>query len=175
MKNAEILDPTRREVDEALKSIQHAEDPFFASLEADFMSFLRDSKDPDFIREYREEVRLKTEEPRAELHDNIKDWENENSKYQIKNIEEEVELTDYSDKEVTEEFVDYLIGNARSVLEEQGIFDKMVKIKVIRITKDNNGIIMSVESSDQQGMNLFFFGAPEFGLKRAELIKSVFP
>lgn len=100
---------------------------------------------------------MKANGPQKEIRDHIKDWEDFNQSYIIKNIDpENVVMTNCSTKEISKEFVDYLIGRARNILEERDIFDKIVKIKVIKIIDKNDGVIMVVESKEGKGMNLFF-------------------
>lgn len=172
----EMPEISKREVNEALNSIERAEDPYFAGLENELMNFLAESNDPDFKRLYEKEKELKAKGPQKEIRDHIKDWEDFNQNYIIKNIDpENVVMTNYSAKEISKEFMDYLIGRARNILEEQDIFDTLVKIKVIKITDKNDGVIMAVESGGGRGMNLFFFGPPEFNLKRADFTQRIFP
>lgn len=172
----EMPEISKHEIGEALNSIERADDPYFADLEKELMVFLEKSDNPIFRRLYEKEKELKAKGPQKEIRDHIKDWEDFNQNYIIKNIDpENVVMTNYSAKEISKEFVDYLIGRARNILEERDIFDTIVKIKVIKITDKNDGVIMVVESKEGKGMNLFFFGPPEFDLKRAEFTQRIFP
>jgi hypothetical protein len=163
---------SRRDMDEAEKSIERGElrDPFFQVRENEFIELKGDeAKDPVLLARRKREQELAAEAPRQDLRDHIAEWENAHKDYVLRNIDtDKVKINNYSERELSLEFVDFLIGNATEVLERNEALQNMSKINISHITKNNDGIVLSVTSEDGKILNLFFSGGNQFTLIHAQ-------
>ena len=173
-------DPSKRDVGEALKSVERAEDHFFADLERQMREFLRE---PGSSGSGFENTRLKVFEQEEKsrndsgTHDVIKIWEEDNEDYQRRYVTDKMKVENSSDKDVSLEFLDYLVGNfiIQNTKPELAIkLEEIEKIRVCRVSSDGNGIIISLTIKDGKIAGLIFVGAPEFNLKVVEFNKNVY-
>lgn len=183
--NIEIMEETpqidKRELGDVVEGVGKAEDLFFSRLEKEMQNFLRKpagETHPEF-EETRQEV-LKQEEGlrnNPQTQDVIRVWEEDNEDYQLKYIKAEVEIENTSEKEISLEFVDFLLGNflTQNTQPEMTFkLEEIAKIRVLRVSADNNGIIISIETKDKKIVGLVFVGAPEFNLKIVEFKKHIY-
>ena len=169
----------RRDIDEAEKSIERGEqeDPFFQLLERQFAELKgEEADDPVLLTRQEKERELTSETPHQNLRNRIKEWENAHRDYVPQNIDRgKVSINNYSQQELSWEFIDFLIGNAAETLRDNDILQHIGKINIAHVTGKNDGVILSVANEDGKVLNLFFSGKNEFALAHAQEAKKIYP
>jgi hypothetical protein len=114
------------------------------------------------------ERKLAADAPHAALRDLIGEWENLHEAYAPINIDlAKVKITNYSNKELSVEFFDFLIGNAVTVLKDNDILQNIRRIDVSFVTKKADAVILSVIGEHGEVLKLFFSG-DEFKLVHSQ-------
>ena len=94
----------------------------------------------------------------------------------MKNIDiDKVKVTNYSERELTLEFIDFLIGNAREVLKDDQILENIGAINASHVAENNDGVILSVKDANGKILNLFFSGGDKFPLTHSQEAGDVRP
>ena len=103
-------------------------------------------------------------------HDPIALWEEENQDYNLKRIDlEKVDVDNYARKDISLEFVDFLLDNfyKQNNYEQLSEIAKNIKeIHVMKITEDNKYVVLAV-SDEANNKAVLSFYAPDFRLKTA--------
>ena len=177
----ERLELDKQNLTRVVEDVGRAEDPFFAELEKEMQDFLHrpaNQESPEF-EQTRQDVlsQERKEKYNPKTHDVLRTWEEDNADYQLKYINEQLKVNNVSGKEISLEFVDYLLGNfftQNTIPELIVALGEIQETRVFRITPNNNCIVMGIRVKDGRAIGLIFVDAPEFKLKIAELNKHIY-
>lgn len=115
----------------------------------------------------REYLRAKAEKSGKEPADFIKEWEERNGDYKFRNEDvAKADIVNETGIDMSAEFVDHLIGNARKSLEEKNL-DIIGEIAALKIKKGIGDIIVAAKNKSGGIAFLHFYNIPPFDLKES--------
>ncbi len=115
----------------------------------------------------REHLRAKAEKSGKEPSDFIKEWEEKNGDYEFRNEDvAEADIVNETGMDISAEFVDHLISNARRSLEQKNL-DIIGEIAALKIKKGIGEIVIAVKNKSGGITFLHFYNIPPFDLKES--------